>query len=79
MKEQYYELCVKNKSNLYSLAINLFIIEMVSFVNIKGQFLNSPQTIELFKWMIMLALFMTIIRVIRPLSLEEWSKTIGKR
>ena len=71
-REKFYELNIQNKGLLYSQAIALFVLELISFINAKEDFLNSAHTIELFKWMIMLGLFMSIIRVIRPLSFDEW-------
>ena len=72
-KDLYYELCIKNKGILYSQAACLFILEFIIYMNQKGEFLSSPHTIEVFTWMLTLALFISIIRVIRPLTFEEWS------
>ena len=72
-KDLFYALAIKNKGLLYSQAICLFILEFVIYINQKNEFLNSPHSMELFTWMLTLALFISIIRVIRPLSFEEWS------
>lgn len=74
-KKLYYELGIKNKGLLYSQAVCLFILEFIIYMNQKGEFLNSPHTIEVFTWMLTLTLFLSIIRVIRPLNFEEWSNT----
>ena len=42
-------------------------------LNQKGAFLNTPYFMELYTWMLMLALFFSVIRVIRPLTFEKWS------
>ena len=42
-------------------------------MNQKDEFLNFPHTIEVFTWRLVLILFLSIIRVIRPLTFEEWS------
>ena len=73
-KDLMYELAIKNKVLLYSQAICLFILEFIIFINQKNEFLNSPHTMKVFTWMLTLVLFMSIIRVIRPLTFKEWSK-----
>ena len=72
-KDLFYELGIKNKGLLYSQAVCLFILEFILHINQKDEFLNSPPSMELFTWMLTLALFLSIIRVIRPLDFEEWS------
>ena len=72
-RDLFYELAIKNKGHLYSHAICLAILEFVIFINQKDAFLNSPHTLEVFTWMLKLALFISIVRVIRPLSFEEFS------
>ena len=72
-RDWYYELCIKNNGILYSQAIVLFVLEFISYLNAKEGFLGTPSTMEVFKWMITLALFLSIIRVIRPLERKEWS------
>jgi len=72
-KDLFYELAVKNKGLLYSQAVCLFILEFIIYINQKDEFLNSPHSMELFTWMLTLALFLSIIRVIRPLDFKEWS------
>ena len=71
-RQLYYDLTIKTKGLLYSQAIVVFALEMISYMNEKGDFLNTPSTLELFKWGLTLVLFLSIIRVIRPLSFEEW-------
>jgi hypothetical protein len=71
-KELFYELAIKNKGLLYSQAVCLFILEFVIFINQKEELLNSAHTLEVFTWMLKLTLFITIIRIIRPLTFEEW-------
>ena len=70
----FYEISIKNKGLLYSQTVCLFILELLISINKKENFLNSPDSLELFTWMIKFALFISIIRVIRPLSFEEWSQ-----
>tara|TARA_B100000900_G_scaffold329131_1_gene289514 strand:+ start:383 stop:781 length:399 start_codon:yes stop_codon:yes gene_type:complete len=72
-KDLFYEIAIKNKGLLYSQAVCLFILEFILYINQKDEFLNSPHSMELFTWMLTLALFLSIIRVIRPLTFEEWS------
>ena len=72
-KDLFYELSIKNKGHLYSYAICLAILEFVILINQKDEFLNSPHTLGVFTWMLKLALFISIVRVIRPLSFEEFS------
>ena len=72
-KDLFYELAIKNKGALYSQAVCLFILEFIIYINQKDEFLNSPHSMELFTWMLTLALFLTIIRAIRPLDFKEWS------
>lgn len=72
-KDLFYELAIKNKGLLYSQAVCLFILEFIIYINQKDEFLNSPHSMELFTWMLTLALFLSIIRVIRPLDFKEWS------
>ena len=71
-KDWYYEVNIKNNGFLYSQAIILFVLEFISYINSKEAFLSTPSTMEVFKWIITLALFLSIIRVIRPLSRNEW-------
>ena len=71
-KDWYYEVNIKNNGFLYSQAIVLFVLEFISYINSKEAFLETPSTMEVFKWIITLALFLSIIRVIRPLSRNEW-------
>ena len=71
-KDWYYEVNIKNNGFLYSQAIILFVLEFISYINSKDEFLSTPSTMEVFKWIITLALFLSIIRVIRPLSRSEW-------
>tara|TARA_Y100001933_G_C18604191_1_gene399318 strand:+ start:107 stop:505 length:399 start_codon:yes stop_codon:yes gene_type:complete len=72
-KNLYYEVAIKNKGLLYSLAVCLFILEFLIYKNQKDEFLNSPHSMEVFTWMLTLILFLSVIRVIRPLTFEEWS------
>ena len=72
-KDLFYELAIKNKGLLYSQAVCLFILEFIIYINQKNEFFNSPHSMELFTWMLTLTLFISIIRVIRPLDFEEWS------
>ena len=69
----FYEVAVKNKGALYSQAVSFFILQYILILNQKGAFLNTPHLMELYTWMLMLALFFSVIRVIRPLTFEEWS------
>tara|TARA_B100000902_G_C27311937_1_gene918953 strand:- start:150 stop:551 length:402 start_codon:yes stop_codon:yes gene_type:complete len=71
-RDWYYEVNIKNNGFLYSQAIVLFVLEFISYLNSKEAFLGTPSTMEVFKWIITLALFLSIIRVIRPLSRSEW-------
>ena len=71
-KDWYYEVNIKNNGFLYSQAIILFVLEFISYINSNEAFLSTPSTMEVFKWIITLALFLSIIRVIRPLSRSEW-------
>ena len=71
-RDWYYEVNIKNNGFLYSQAIILFVLEFISYINSKEAFLETPSTMEVFKWIITLALFLSIIRVIRPLSRNEW-------
>ena len=71
-KDWYYEVNIKNNGFLYSQAIILFVLEFISYINSKEAFLSTPSTMEVFKWIITLALFLSIIRVIRPLTRNEW-------
>ena len=71
-KDWYYEVNIKNNGFLYSQAIILFVLEFISYINSKEAFLSTPSTMEVFKWIITLGLFLSIIRVIRPLSRNEW-------
>tara|TARA_Y100000766_G_C18787992_1_gene546732 strand:- start:480 stop:878 length:399 start_codon:yes stop_codon:yes gene_type:complete len=72
-KNLFYELAIKNKGGLYSQAVCLFILQYILILNQKDAFLNTPHIMELYTWMLTLALFLSIIRVIRPLTFEEWS------
>ena len=72
-KNLFYELSIKNKGGLYSQAVSLFILQYILILNQKDAFLNKPFFMELYTWMLMLALFFSVIRVIRPLTFEEWS------
>lgn len=72
-KNLFYELSIKNKVGLYSQAVSLFILQYILILNQKDAFLNKPFFMELYTWMLMLALFFSVIRVIRPLTFEEWS------
>ena len=72
-KNLFYELSIKNKGGLYSQAVSLFILQYILILNQKDAFLNTPHMMELYTWMLMLALFFSVIRVIRPLTFEEWS------
>ena len=72
-KNLFYELAIKNKGLLYSQAVCLFILQYILILNQKDAFLNTPHIMELYTWMLMLALFFSVIRVIRPLTFEEWS------
>lgn len=72
-KNLFYELAIKNKGALYSQAVSLFILQYILILNQKDAFLNTPYYMELYTWMLMLALFFSVIRVIRPLTFEEWS------
>ena len=72
-KDLMYEIAIKNKGLLYSQAVCLFILEFIIYINQKDEFLNSPHTMKVFTWMLTLVLFISIIRVIRPLTFEEWS------
>ena len=72
-KDLMYEIAIKNKGLFYSQAVCLFILEFIIYINQKGEFLNSPHTMNVFTWMLTLILFLSIIRVIRPLTFEEWS------
>ena len=72
-KNLFYELAIKNKGVLYSQAVSLFILQYILILNQKHAFLNTPYYMELYTWMLMLALFFSVIRVIRPLTFEEWS------
>ena len=72
-KNLFYELAIKNKGVLYSQAVSLFILQYILILNQKDAFLNTPHIMELYTWMLMLALFFSVIRVIRPLTFEEWS------
>ena len=72
-KNLFYELAIKNKGLLYSQAVCLFILQYILILNQKDAFLNTPYYMELYTWMLMLALFFSVIRVIRPLTFEEWS------
>ena len=72
-KNLFYELAIKNKGLLYSQAVCLFILQYILILNQKDAFLNTPYSMELYTWMLMLALFFSVIRVIRPLTFEEWS------
>ena len=72
-KNLFYELAIKNKGVLYSQAVSLFILQYILILNQKDAFLNTPYYMELYTWMLMLALFFSVIRVIRPLTFEEWS------
>ena len=72
-KNLFYELSIKNKGLLYSQAVCLFILQYILILNQKDAFLNKPFFMELYTWMLMLALFFSVIRVIRPLTFEEWS------
>ncbi len=72
-KKFFYQTAIKNKGLLYSQAACLFILEFIVFINQKDPFLNSSHSLEIFIWMLKLALFLSIIRVIRPLTFEEWS------
>lgn len=72
-KDMFYEIAIKNKGHLYSYAICLAILEFVILINQKDEFLNSPHSMEVFTWMLTLILFLSVIRVIRPLTFEEWS------
>ena len=71
-KDWYYNVSIQNKGGLYSHAVILFVLEFISYLNSKENFLSSPSTMEVFKCMITLILFLSIIRVIRPLSRDEW-------
>ncbi len=72
-KKLMYELAIKNKGLLYSQAVCLFFLEFIIYINQKGEFLNSPHTMKVFTWVLTLVLFLSIIRVIRPLTFKEWS------
>tara|TARA_Y100000589_G_scaffold210694_1_gene198750 strand:- start:348 stop:746 length:399 start_codon:yes stop_codon:yes gene_type:complete len=72
-KNLFYELAIKNKGLLYSQAVCLFILQYILILNQKDAFLNTPHIMELYTWMLTLALFLSIIRVIRPMTFEEWS------
>ena len=71
-KNLFYELAIKNKGLLYSQAVCLFILQYILILNQKNAFLNAPHLMELYTSMLMLGTFITIIRVIRPLTFEEW-------
>ena len=71
-KNLFYELAIKNKGLLYSQAVCLFILQYILIINQKNAFLNAPHLMELYTSMLTLGTFITIIRVIRPLTFEEW-------
>ena len=71
-KNLFYELAIKNKGLLYSQAVCLFILQYILIINQKNAFLNAPHLMELYTSMLTLALFIGVIRVIRPLTFEEW-------
>ena len=71
-KNLFYELAIKNKGLLYSQAVCLFILQYILILNQKNAFLNAPHLMELYTSMLTLGTFITIIRVIRPLTFEEW-------
>ena len=71
-KNLFYELAIKNKGLLYSQAVCLFILQYILILNQKNAFLNAPHLMELYTSMLTLGTLITVIRVIRPLTFEEW-------